>query len=60
MTTKLTYAYPGCKEFEVLSESGPRPVLRRMVESEVEASGDEPRPLNRIAPENYRFLRVKS
>ena len=55
LTVKLTYSYPGRKRFEVLSESGPRPVLRRMVESEVEASGDEPRPLNRIAPENYSF-----
>ena len=64
LTVKLTYAYPGRKDFEVLSESGPRPVcdkvLRRMVESEVEASGDETRQLNRITPENYdfRLLRV--
>jgi len=63
LTVKLTYSYPGRKHFEVLSESGPRPVcdkvLRRMVESEAEVSGDELRQFNRITPENYDFRLVR-
>jgi len=63
MNVKLTYTSPGRKDFEVLSESGPRPVrdkvLRRMVESEAEASGDELRNLNRITTENYDFQLVR-
>jgi hypothetical protein len=59
MAIRLTYRYPGRKDFEVLSESGPGPlrdrVLRRMVESEVEASGDELRRLNQLTPANYEF-----
>ena len=59
MTVRLTYRYPGRKDFEVLSESGPRPVrdrvLRRMVESETEASRDELRRFNQLTPENYDF-----
>ena len=43
----------------MLSESGPGPlrirVLRRMVESEVEASRDEMRRLNELTPANYTF-----
>jgi hypothetical protein len=59
MTIRLTYHYPGRKYFEVLSESGSGPVrdrvLRRMVESEVEASRDELRRFNQLTPENYEF-----
>ena len=59
MTVRVTYLYPGRKDFEVLSESGPRPVrdrvLRRMVESEKEASRDELRRFNQLSPENYDF-----
>lgn len=64
MTIRLTYRYPGRKEFEVLSESGPGPlrdrVLRRMVESEVEASHEDLRRLNQLTSANYdfRFLRL--
>src|SRR5262249_9443399 len=59
MTIRLTYRYPGRKEFEVLSESGPGPlrdrVLRRLIESEVEASHDDVRRFNRLTPANYDF-----
>lgn len=59
MTVRLTYQYPGRKNFEVLSESGPglvrNRVLRRMVDSEMEASRDELRRFNQITPENYEF-----
>jgi hypothetical protein len=59
MTIRLTYRYPGRKDFEVLSESGPGPlrdrVLRRMVESEVEATSHELRRLNQLSPANYEF-----
>ncbi len=64
MTVRLTYSYPGNKVFDVLAESGPGPVrdrvLRRMVESEVEASRDEVRRFNRLTRDNYdfRLLRV--
>jgi hypothetical protein len=64
MTVRLTYRYPGRKEFEVLSESGPGTlrdrVLLRMVESEVEASRDDLRRLNQLTTANYdfRFLRL--
>lgn len=43
----FTYSAPGHKAFTVLSESGPRAlrlrVLRRMIESEVDASTEEQR-----------------
>lgn len=59
MTVRLTYRHPGLKDFEVLSESGPgvvrQKVLRRMVESETEASRDELRRLNQITSKNYDF-----
>jgi hypothetical protein len=59
MTIRLTYRYPGRKEFEVLSESGPGPlrdrVLRRMIDSEVEASHEDQRRFNQLTPANYEF-----
>jgi hypothetical protein len=59
MTVRLNYDYPGRKDYEVLSESGPRVlcerVLRSMLESEKEASSDELRRFNRITSENYNF-----
>jgi outer membrane lipoprotein-sorting protein len=63
MTVKLTFRYPGNKQFEVVSESGPsmvrQRVLRRMVESEAEAACDEVRRLNQITPTNYDFRLVR-
>jgi hypothetical protein len=62
MTVKVTFRYPGNKEFEVVSESGPsvvrQRVLRRMLESEAEAARDEARRLNQITPTNYDFRLV--
>jgi hypothetical protein len=59
MIIRLTYRYPGRKDFDVLSESGPKPlrdrVLHRMIESEVEASSDELRRSNQLTPMNYDF-----
>ena len=59
MTVQLTYRAPGSKAFTVLSESGPRAlchrVLRRMIESEVEASTEEQRRLSQMTTENYDF-----
>ncbi len=64
MTVRLNYDYPGRKDFEVLSESGPRVlcerVLRSMIESEVEASSDELRRFNRITSENYNFRLLRT
>jgi len=63
MTVKVIYRYPGRKEFEVVSESGPavvrQKVLRRMIESEAEASRDELRRLNQLTPANYDFRMVR-
>lgn len=63
LSIKLTYRYPGLKEYEVLSESGPgavrERVLRRMVDSEVETSRDEMRRMNQLTSENYNFRLVR-
>lgn len=59
LTVRMNYRYPGEKDFQVLAESGPRlvgqRVLRRMAESEVDASRDAMRRLNQITPANYDF-----
>ncbi len=59
LNVRIEYRYPGEKDFQVLSQSGStivcQRVLRRMAESEVEASQDAMRRLNRISLENYDF-----
>jgi outer membrane lipoprotein-sorting protein len=59
MTVKVTYRYPGRKQFEVVSESGPaivrQKVLRRMLDSEADANRDELRRSNQLTPANYNF-----
>jgi hypothetical protein len=59
MTVKVTYHHPGRKQFEVVSESGPgvvrQKVLRRMIESEADASRDELRRSSQLTPANYNF-----
>jgi hypothetical protein len=63
MTVLLAYRAPGSKAFTVLSESGPRAlchlVLRRMIESEAEASTDEQRRLSQLTIDNYDFQFVR-
>jgi outer membrane lipoprotein-sorting protein len=59
LSVRMTYWYPGNKKFEVLAERGPsivrQQVLRRMLEAETEASGDDVRESTRIIPRNYEF-----
>jgi hypothetical protein len=59
MTVLVTYRAPGSKAFTVVSESGLRVlchrVLRKMIESEVEASTEAQRRLSRLTTENYDF-----
>jgi hypothetical protein len=59
MSVRMTYWYPGRKKFEVLAERGSsivrQRVLRRMLQAEAEASGDEVRDRTRINPLNYEF-----
>jgi hypothetical protein len=58
-TLRMTWRQPGDKQFEVLSESGPslihERVLRRMVDSEVEASREPLRQAAQFTPANYNF-----
>jgi hypothetical protein len=59
MTVRVTYEYPGQKQFEVIAESGSSPirkrVFHRMLESEVDAARDDVRSQTQITPENYIF-----
>ncbi len=59
LSVRMTYSYPGHKEFQVVSESGPsivrQRVLRRMLGAEEEASRDNVREDTRITPRNYDF-----
>ena len=59
MTVRLTFRYPGRKDFEVVSEQGSatirKRVFRKMIESELEASQDDMRDTTRITPRNYSF-----
>ncbi len=59
MLVRASYWNPGKKSFEVMSQSGSatirKRVLRRMIESELEASGDEIRDDTQITPRNYDF-----
>lgn len=62
MTVRLTFRYPGHKEFQVLSEQGSaiirKRVLRKLLESELEASKDALREETQITPRNYSFRLV--
>ena len=66
MTVRFNYRHPGRKDFVVMSQSGSaivnQRVLRRMMETEVEASQEALRRLHRITADNYdfRFLRRDS
>lgn len=64
MTVRMTYLCPGRKTFEVLSETGSsilrQRVLRRMLDAEEEASGDDLRLHNQMNPENYDFRLLRS
>src|SRR5439155_20948783 len=65
MTVRMTYRFPGQKRFEVMEESGSptvrKKVLRRMLESELEASRDVARrESTQITPANYTFRLVGS
>jgi outer membrane lipoprotein-sorting protein len=59
MTVRFRFRYPGEKKFEVLSEEGSavirKRVLRKLLESEVEAAGDTMREATQITPRNYSF-----
>jgi hypothetical protein len=59
LSIRMTYSYPGHKEFQVVGEHGPaiirQRVLRRMLEAEEEASRDDVREDARITPRNYDF-----
>ncbi len=59
MTVRMTYVYPGRKEFEVVSETGSawvrKWVFRRLMETEREAARDDVRNQVRITPQNYEF-----
>jgi hypothetical protein len=59
LSVRMTYSYPGHKEFQMVGEHGPsivrQRVLRRMLEAEEEASRDDVREQTRITPRNYDF-----
>jgi hypothetical protein len=59
MTVRMTYAYPGKKEFEVLSESGSvwirKYVLKKMLQAELEAGQETMRKQTSITAANYEF-----
>lgn len=59
MTVRMRYRFPGDKQFEILSESGPGPirnkVFRRMLATELDASREGAREENQISPRNYAF-----
>jgi hypothetical protein len=65
MAVRLTYARTEGKSFDVLEESGPAPIrnkaLRKMLESEVEASRGKGEESSDITSANYdfRFLRME-
>jgi hypothetical protein len=59
ITVRMSYRYPGHKEFRVLSGHGLMAirtrVLHRMLESELEAARDDLRDATQITPQNYSF-----
>ena len=62
LSVRMTYASPGHKTFEVISERGlsviRQRVLKRMLEAEEEASRDGVRETTQISPRNYDFRLV--
>jgi len=62
LSVRMTYAYPGHKAFEVLSEQGlsiiRQRVLKKMLEAEEEASRDGVRENTQISTRNYSFRLV--
>lgn len=59
MVVRMTYTYPGKKDFEVVSENGSgiirNRVFRKLLEVERESAGGEAREQTRIIPANYQF-----
>lgn len=59
MSARMTYTYPGRKQFQVISEHGPaiirKRILREMIHAETEASADSTRERTEITPSNYEF-----
>lgn len=59
MTVRVTCARGGAKTFEILTESGPKPVrslvLHRMLDAEADASRGGQREQTLFRPENYEF-----
>ncbi len=64
MTVNATYRFPFEKHFEVVEESGPgvlrKKVFHRMLDSEVEASREGVRQAVQISPRNYTFRFIES
>jgi hypothetical protein len=59
MTVRVAYRFPGNKQFDVIEESGPsairKRVFRRMLDSELQASAGAGREETRISSRNYNF-----
>ena len=59
MKVKMTYQWPGKKDFTVLSQSGSafmrQHVLKKLIEAENEASGRNEHRQSAITPQNYHF-----
>ena len=59
LTARVTYRYPGVKQYEILAESGPgairNKVFKRMLDTEIRASQGNGRTDTRISPQNYDF-----
>jgi hypothetical protein len=59
MKVKMTYQWPGKKDFTILSQSGSafvrKRVFQRLIEAENEASGRREHQQTAITPENYDF-----
>ncbi len=64
MVVRVTYTYPGEKQFEILEQSGNgwirKNVLKKMIEAEQEASFGAERDQTRVSPQNYDFAFVRS
>jgi len=59
MKVKMTYQWPGKKDFTVLSQSGSaflrKHVLKKLIEAENQASGRSEHRQSAITPRNYKF-----
>jgi hypothetical protein len=64
MTVRMTYRYPGVKNFQIIEQKGPGPVrskvFNRMIESEREAASEAVRATTQIIPRNYTFRLLDS